>query len=191
MRNTRTPADNHRPTNVDKEREDPFLNFHHKRNFTLQLAMPMPGDGGHVNFPGVSGVSGNMQKSGAAVTSIDNIMCAVNLQGQSRYRMTGKFNAYCWDGQSQTNYWDGNLQFLSFARCQVSFTPGTSKTKRSEIIGYFGGDPVYSIEKVGPTQFLKVDDTPAVPDGPDSAFEVPAEFASNKGRVGWQSCSSV
>lgn len=75
----------------------------------------MPGDGGDVSFPGVSGVSGNMLKSGAAVTSLNNIMCAVNLQGQSRYRMTGNFNAYCWDGQSQTSYWNGNLQFLSFA----------------------------------------------------------------------------
>lgn len=136
--------------NLQGERK---LSWYHKRNYTLHLVSnPLIGP---AHFPpdGFSRGTISTEQTGdhhPGTDTVSNaawIMCAVNLQGQARYKFSGQFNAYCWDGQyTRQAIAAGGVVILKMHHfsCTVDFVGSAFRnSKRSEPIGYFGGQPVY------------------------------------------------
>jgi hypothetical protein len=131
------------------------VDWYHKRNFTLFLVNNAPG--AQSDFPGnafSSGENGVGSKKPIATTVVTDaawIMCAVSLRGQARYKFASnqRSNGYCWDGTSRTMTAVGYFQRLEYFACKIDFIGATFvNKKRSEPIGFFHDEPVYSVERV-------------------------------------------
>lgn len=150
-----------------QERELIHEGWYHKANFTVQLVDPMPNAQPANAFTPQAYTAGRFTGDGradlnppatnAAVPSAANIICAVNTQGQQRYRY-GNYNGWCWDG-TMRRVWNPTrypavaalqasrgtvIQQLSFFTCKIDFAGSLGPAKRSQVpLGHFGGDPVY------------------------------------------------
>ncbi|KAF7536258.1 hypothetical protein G7054_g4665 [Neopestalotiopsis clavispora] len=118
-----------------------------KRNFTLGLAQPTTATDGAAW--GAQPASSWQIDGSTSNTDVTQIACAVNLFGQSDIYTTD-YNAYCYNGGSNTNPYFGNTP--SFSLCNVVFSgplPANNNKRNvnatelgqedEETIGMFGG----------------------------------------------------
>ncbi|RHZ63588.1 uncharacterized protein CDV56_105060 [Aspergillus thermomutatus] len=151
---TRVPGLNH----ADQVSPD-NLGYYHKRNFTLFLSYPRAGQNPDSQWPDqsftrgtITGKSGNKGPATDVVGSSTWVICAVNTMGQQRYQYAGA-NGMCTDGRTTKKTWDGLYDMLVYYQCKISFTGSAGPTKRDNTpLGYLGGDPYYSIERVEGTE---------------------------------------
>ncbi|KAF2489708.1 hypothetical protein BU16DRAFT_566807 [Lophium mytilinum] len=152
---------------------DRSLSWYHKRNFTLCLKNnKLSGTSSFAEttfptgtlFPGSAGSS--------ATTVIGNtpwIICAVNLRGQDRYRWARRksgnlaHNGYCWDDTTMKPVRKGVGRQVSVRHfsCDINFGDAqhVKRGQEAKPIGYFGGEPIYSVKRSGDykTHVVKVD----------------------------------
>jgi hypothetical protein len=142
----------------DTEKADRSLSWYHKRNLTLYLVNNR--QNGPYYFPGnafsqgtINPQSGGLAPATTVVTNPSWIMCTVSLRGQARYRFNRDYNGWCWDGATTTATWafanpanGGGVPTmrLRYFTCKIDFVGSTFvRSKRSEPIGYFDGQPIY------------------------------------------------
>ncbi|KAJ2980520.1 hypothetical protein NUW58_g6925 [Xylaria curta] len=130
------------------------LSWFHKRNYTLQLVTPDAG--GAVTFPVTGYTSGVLNNKGTSLNSAAWIVCAISLRGQERFRFRAnaqgvRQNGYCWDGSSWTLAWkwEENVERIKYFSCTIEFAGAPSSPTKRDVkpIGYFGGEPIYSVKR--------------------------------------------
>ncbi|KAJ3495219.1 hypothetical protein NLG97_g3552 [Lecanicillium saksenae] len=137
------------------DRQDVRLSYYHKRNFTVVLTNPDPDNSPETAWPDGNfkkgTIVGGSDKGGLpSTTKVDNaayVLCAINTQGQQRYKFTS-FNAYCWDGTSYKEAAGGWTESRQYFGCNVDFEGSPFVTRRSVPDGYIGSVPFYSAKIV-------------------------------------------
>jgi hypothetical protein len=171
-----TTYPNRRPYLIHGENTaNDHIDWYHKRNFTLVL---VNAQAGQTAFGGETFSTGQrIDTATTPITSAAWIMCAVSLRGQARYKFSGRFNGYCWDGTSTTPALSRStlaFQRLKYWGCKIDFVGAAFVSKkRAAPIGYFHDEAVYGIELIGDAPVMEID----VPIGdvplPDSRTSFP------------------
>jgi hypothetical protein len=174
-----------------QEKANRRLSWYHKRNFTLHLVDNAVG--GQVNFPDNQFQTGSLfttgkgrvPAGGGTLTDGAFVICAISLRGQDRFRFSSNkggaktHNGYCWDGVSTTVAWEEAGQSvirLQYFSCDVDFV-GAPHRKRGEPepvpIGYYGGEPIYSVKRSDTGKIHNVDIPITEAKLPDYRYWVP------------------